>query len=76
MQILRTKGIKSHGWGGYLHCMVQPSCLPVLEFKYIPKASTKYLKYIVAYRLAIPSMYRNMPIGMSTDTCIRYWEDL
>ena len=56
--------------------MVQPPCLPILVFKYMPKTSTKYLKYIVRYRLAIPSMYSDMPIGMSTDTCIQYWEDL
>ena len=36
----------------------------------------RFLKYIVAYTLAIPDMYSDMPIGMSADTCIQYWEDL
>ena len=76
MQILRTKGIKSHGWGGYLICRVQPPCLPTLEFRYMPKTSTKYLIYIVGYTLGISDIYSDMPIGMSADTCIQYWEDL
>ena len=76
MQILRTKGIKYQGWGGYVNCMIQPSCLPTLEFRYMPITSTKYLRYIVGYPLAIPNMYGDMPIGMSADTCIQYWEDL
>ena len=76
MQILRTKGIKSHGWGGYLNGMVQPHCLPTLEFKYMPRNSTKYFKYIVGYTLTIPNMYSDMAIGMSADTCIQYWDDL
>ena len=76
MQILRTKGIKSHGWGGYLHCMIQPPCLPTLEFKYMPRTSTKSLKYLVGYTLTRSDMYSDMPIGMSADTCIQYWEDL
>ena len=76
MQILRTKGIKSHGWGGYLICRAKPSCLPTLEFRYMPKTSTKYLIYIVGYTLGISYRYSDMPIGMSADTCIQYWEDL
>ena len=81
MQILRTRGVKYrgvkyHGWGGYLICMIQPPCLPTLEFRYMPKTSTKYLKYTVGYTLVSPDMYSDMPIGMSADTCIQYWEDL
>ena len=76
MQILRTRGIKSPGWGGYLHCMIHPSCLPVLVFKYMPRADIKYLEYIVSYTIAVPNSYSDMPIGMSTDACIQYWEDL
>ena len=76
MQILRTKGIKYQGWGGYLNCMIHPRYLPTLEFRYMPKTSTKYLRYIVEYPLATPSMYSDMPIGMSADACIQYWEDL
>ena len=76
MQILRTRGIKSHGWGGYIICMIQPPCLPVLVFLYMPRANTKHLKYIVRYTLNVPYSYSDMPIGMSADTCIRYWNDL
>ena len=76
MQILRTKGIKSHGWGGYLNCMIQPPYLPTLEFRYMPKTSTKYLTYVVGYTLSISGIYSGMPIGMSADACIQYWEDL
>ena len=76
MQILRTRGIKSHGWGGYLNCMIQPPYLPVLVFKYMPRTNTKYLKYIVNHVLIISNSYSDMPIGMSADTCIQYWNDL
>ena len=76
MQILRTKGIKSHGWGGYLNCMIHPRYLPTLEFRYMPKTSTIYLMYLVGYPIDTPATQRKMPIGMSADTCIRYWEDL
>ena len=76
MQILRTSGTRYQGWGGYLICRAQPSCLPTLVFKYMPRTSTKYLKYIVGYTIAIPDMYSDMPIGMSADTCIQYWDDL
>ena len=75
MQILRTKGIKSHGWGGYLNCMICPYYTPALEFRYMPKTSTKYLRYVSGY-VFVPAMYNDMPIGMSADTCIQYWEDL
>ena len=70
------KGIKYQGWGGYLNCMIQPSCLPTLEFRYMPKTSTKYLTYVVGYTLSISGIYSGMPIGMSADACIQYWEDL
>ena len=81
MQILRTRGIKSHGWGGYLNCMIHPTCLPVLVFRYMPRTNTKYLKYIVNHVLAVSAVsngysYSDMPIGMSADTCIQYWNDL
>ena len=76
MQILRTRGIKSHGWGGYLNCMIQPPCLPVLVFKYMPRTNTKYLKYLVNLTLVVSNSYSDMPIGMSADTCIQYWNDL
>ena len=76
MQILRTKGIKSHSWGGFLNCRVQPHYLPTLVFKYMPKTSTKYLRYVSGYHINTSATQRNMPIGMSADTCIQYWEDL
>ena len=76
MQILRTRGIKSHGWGGYIICMIQPPCLPVLGFKYMPRTDTKYLRYIVRYSRDVPDSYSDMPIGMRADTCIQYWNDL
>ena len=76
MQILRTRGIKSHGWGGYLKCMIQPPCLPVLMFTYMPRTDTKYLRYIVRYSRDVPDSYSDMPISMGADTCIRYWNDL
>ena len=76
MQILRTRGIKSHSWGGYLNCVIKPSCLPVLVFKYMPRTNTKYLRYIVKCTLVVPNSYSDMPIGMSADTCIQYWNDL
>ena len=76
MQILRTRGIKSGSWGGYLNCIVQPPYLPALMFKYIPRTNTKYLKYIVSYTLVVSGSYSDMPIGMSADTCIQYWNDL
>ena len=79
MQILRTKGIKYHGWGGYLNCRIPSPYLPTLEFRYMPKTSTKYLRYVVGYTLvgyAPAYRYSDMPIGMSADTCIQYWEDL
>ena len=71
MQILRTRGIKSHGWGGYLHCMIQPPCLPVLVFRYMPGTNTKYLKYMVNHVLIVSNSYSDMPIGMSADACIQ-----
>ena len=76
MQILRTRGIKSNGWGGYLNCMIQPPYLPVLVFKYMPRTNTKYLRYIVNCTLVVSNSYSDMPIGMSADTCIQYWNDL
>ena len=74
MQILRTKGAKYQGWGGYLGCRIYPLYLPPLLFKYAPKTSTKYLTYAVGYISAYS--YSDMPIGMSADACIEYWEDL
>ena len=74
MQILRTKGIKSHGWGGYLNCRAHPHYLPTLVFRYMPSTSTKHLKYVDGHASAY--RYSDMPIGMSADTCIQYWEDL
>ena len=76
MQILRTRGIKYHGWGEYLNCRIHSPYLPTLEFRYMPKTSTKYLTYIVGYTLGISDRYSDMPLGMSADTCIQYWEDL
>ena len=76
MQILKTRGAKYQGWGGYLNCRIHSPYLPTLEFRYMPKTSTKYLRYIAGYTLAIPDMYSDMPIGMSADTCIQYWDDL
>ena len=76
MQILRTKGIKSQCWGGYLECRAQTPYLPKLMFKYMPGTSTESLTYIAGYTLDISDMYSDMPIGMSADACIEYWEDL
>ena len=74
MQILRTRGVKYHGWGGYLNCRIQPPCLPTLVLKYMPRTSTKYLTFVPGFASAYS--YSDMPIGMSADTCIQYWEDL
>ena len=76
MQILRTRGAKYQGWGGYLNCRIHSPYLPTLEFRYMPRTSTKYLIYIVGYTLGISNSYSDMPIGMSADTCIQYWNDL
>ena len=76
MQVLRTRGAKYQGWGGYLNCRIHSPYLPILEFRYMPKTSTKYLIYIVGYTLGISDIYSDMPIGMSADTCIQYWDDL
>ena len=72
MQILRTRGAKYQGWGGYLNCRIHSPYLPTLEFRYMPKTSTKYLRYVVGYTLGIPDIYNDMPIGMRADTCIQY----
>ena len=76
MQILRTRGAKYQGWGGYINCITQPYCLPALMFRYMPKTSTKYLTYAVGYSSGESDIYNDMPIGMSADTCIQYWNDL
>lgn len=74
MQILRTRGAKYQGWGGYIRCITQPHCLPELVFRYMPKTSAKYLTFTAGYTTAY--RYNDMPIGMSADACIQYWEDL
>ena len=74
MQILRTRGTKHQSWGGCLNGRVQPTYLPTLVFKYMPRASTKFLTFVTGYASAY--RYSDMPIGMSADTCIRYWDDL
>ena len=76
MQILRTRGTRYQGWGGYLSCSVYPLDLPTLMFRYMPKTSTKFLTYIVGVTLVLPDTDNDMPIGMSADACIQYWIDL
>ena len=76
MQILRTRGAKYQGWGGYINCITQPHYLPALVFRYMPKTSTKYLTYVVGVTLNLSDTHNDMPIGMSADTCIQYWNDL
>ena len=76
MQILRTKGTKYQTWGGYLNCMAHPHYLPTLVFRYMPRTSIKDFRYLVGYPLFVPDRNSDMPIGMSADTCIQYWEDL
>ena len=77
MQILRTKGTKSKGWGGYLICTVYPPYLPTLMFRYMPKTSTKLLRFMVGYASPfLPRMHSDIPIGMNAATCIRYWDNL
>ena len=76
MQILRTRGAKYQGWGGYLNCRIHSPYLPTLEFRYMPKTSTKYLKYVTWYPGDVAATQRKMPIGMSVDTCLQYWDDL
>ena len=76
MQILRTSGTRYQGWGGYLNCMIYPYYMPALEFRYMPKTSTKYLRCVSGYHINTSATQRNMPIGMSADTCIQYWDDL
>ena len=73
MQILRTRGIRYQGWGGYLNCSVYHPYLPMLLFKYMPKTSTKYLRYAGEGTLVLPDTHNDMPIGMSADACIQYW---
>ena len=74
MQILRTRGIKYHVWGGYIKCITHPHYLPELMFRYLPKSSTKSLTFVPGFASAYS--YSDMPIGMSADACIQYWEDL
>ena len=76
MQILRTRGARYQGWGGYLSCSVYPLYLPTMMFRYMPKTSTKFLTYIVGIELDLPDTHSDMPIGMSADACIQYWFDL
>ena len=76
MQILRTRGTRYQGWGGYLCCKVQPHSLPTLMFRYMPKASTIFLTYMVGVAVNLSDTHSNMPIGMSADTYIQYWIDL
>ena len=73
MQILRTRGARYQGWGGYLNCMTHVPYLPPLMFRYMPKTSTKYLTYVVGVTLGLSATHNDMPIGMSADTCIQYW---
>ena len=73
MQILRTRGMKYQTWGGYLSCRVYSPYLPTLLFKYMPRTSTSFLTFV---EYASAYSYSDMPIGMSADTCIQYWEDL
>ena len=77
MQILRTRGTRYQGWGGYLNCKIQPHSLPTLMFSYMPKASTKFLTYMVGVTsLNLSDTHSDMPIGMSADACIQYWIEL
>ena len=76
MQILRTRGARYQGWGGYLSCMTHVPYLPPLLFRYMPTTSTKYLTYVVGVTLVLPDTHNDMPIGMSADACIQYWFDL
>ena len=76
MQILRTRGARYQGWGGYLSCMTHVTYLPPLLFRYMPKTSTKYLRYVGEGTLDLSATHSNMPIGMSADACIQYWIDL
>ena len=76
MQLLRTRGAKYQGWGEHINCMIHPRYLPILEFRYMPKTSTKYLTYAADYSSGVSGIYNDMPIGMSADACIQYWEDL
>ena len=76
MQILRTRGTKYQGWGGYLNCMIHTPYLPPLMFRYMPKNSIKSLTYIDRDLIVLPKSHSDLPIGMSADTCIQYWDDL
>ena len=76
MQILRTRGTRYQSWGGNLSCSVYHPYLPTLIFKYMPKTSTKYLRYVGEGTLDLSATHSDMPIGMSADACIQYWFDL
>ena len=74
MQILRTRGTTYKSWGGYLSCRVYPYYLPILIFKYAPRTSSRFLTFVPGYAAAY--IYSDLPIGMSADTCIQYWDGL
>ena len=77
MQILRTKGTKYQGWGGYLYCITSPTHLPRIIFRYVPSTNSSFFVYYsVGYITPISKSFTDMPIGMSADACIQYWEDL
>ena len=79
MQILRTRGTTYSTCGGYLYCIAYPAYLPRIAFKYVASPDLCFLVYYsVGYRTPTPTpkSFINMPIGMSADTCIQYWDDL
>ena len=76
MQILRTRGIAYPTWGGYLTCRVYTQYLPTLVFRYLPKTADTFLAYTVRDTTPIPELFIDMPIGMSADACLQYWNDL
>ena len=77
MQILRTTGTKNQVRGGNLYCITSPTYLPRIVSRYVasPNASF-YVYYAVGYITPISKSFIDMPIGMSADTCIQYWEHL
>ena len=77
MQILRTKGTKHQSRGGNLYCITSPTYLPRIIFRYVPGPdSSFFVYYSVGYITPISKSFTDMPIGMSADACIQYWEDL
>ena len=77
MQILRTTGTTNQSRGGNLYCIASPAYLPRIVARYVASPdSSFFVYYSVGYITPISKSFTDMPIGMSADACIQYWNDL